>query len=66
MKIGFLLNISFLVGFIMSHIMVWLLDGTLVKTLAQLLNIKPYSFDKEVMQRILNKSVENVYHNITT
>jgi len=65
MKIGFLLNITFLAGFLIAHILIWLLDGTLVKTLAQLLNMKPFTFDKELLQRVVNQSVDNIYHNIT-
>ena len=38
MKIGFLLNIVLLLCFICSQVLIWLLDGTLVQGLAQLLD----------------------------
>ena len=38
MKIGFLLNIVLLLCFICSQVLIWLLDGTLVHSLAQLLD----------------------------
>ena len=37
MKIGFLLNITFLLSFICSQIMLWLLDGTLIQGLFKML-----------------------------
>ena len=38
MKIGFLLNIVLLLCFICSQALIWLLDGTLVHALTQLLD----------------------------
>ena len=38
MKIGFLLNIVLLLCFVCSQILIWLLDGTLVNSLVQLLD----------------------------
>ena len=38
MKIGFLLNIVLLLCFICSQVLIWLLDGTLVNSLVQLLD----------------------------
>ena len=37
MKIGFLLNITLLLSFVCSQLMIWLLDGTLIKGLSQIL-----------------------------
>ena len=39
MKIGFLLNLTFLLCFLVTQLLMWLLDGTLVHTIAELLNI---------------------------
>lgn len=39
MKIGFLLNVTFLLCFLVTQLLMWLLDGTLVNTFAELLNI---------------------------
>lgn len=41
MKIGFLLNLTFLLCFIITQLLIWLLDGTLIQTVAELLNIRP-------------------------
>ena len=38
MKIGFLLNIVLLLCFACSQVLIWLLEGTLVQSLAQLLD----------------------------
>ena len=38
MKIGFLLNIVLLLCFICSQVLIWLLEGTLVQSLASLLD----------------------------
>ena len=45
MKIGFLLNLTFLLCFIVTQLLIWLLDGTLVRTFAELLNMKPFIFE---------------------
>ena len=39
MKIGFLLNITLLLCFVCSYLLLWLIDGTLVRNLAQLFDI---------------------------
>ena len=38
MKIGFLVNLTLLLCFVCSQLLLWLIDGTLVRCLAQLLN----------------------------
>ena len=38
MKIGFLLNIMLLLCFAFSQVIIWLLEGTLVQSMAQLLD----------------------------
>ena len=46
MKIGFLLNIVLLLCFICSQALIWLLDGTLVNGLVQLLDRQSTVFRK--------------------
>ena len=62
MKIGFLLNLTFLLCFIFTQILIWLLDGTLVRTFAELLNMKPYIFDKNLLKSLTNQTSSNIYH----
>ena len=40
MKIGFLLNITLLLCFVCSQLLIWLIDGTLVRSMAELLNMQ--------------------------
>ena len=47
MKIGFLLNITLLLCFISAQLLKWLIDGTLVHSLAQLLNTETTLFYRE-------------------
>ena len=47
MKIGFLLNITLLLCFVSAQLLKWLIDGTLVHSLAQLLNTETTFFFKE-------------------
>lgn len=44
MKVGFLVNIMLLLCFICSQLLIWLIDGTLVKSLAELLNMQSSVF----------------------
>ena len=46
MKIGFLLNIVLLLCFICSQVLIWVLDGTLVNSLVQLLDKQSTVFRK--------------------
>ena len=46
MKVGFLVNIMLLLCFICSQLLIWLIDGTLVTTLAELLNMQTSVFNK--------------------
>ena len=39
MKIGFLLNITLLLCFLASQLLIWFIDGTLVRGLTQLLDM---------------------------
>lgn len=40
MKVGFLVNIMLLLCFVCSQLLIWLIDGTLVMSLAELLNME--------------------------
>eukprot|EP00347_Sterkiella_histriomuscorum_P016600 403352566 len=63
MKIGFLLNLTFLLCFIVTQLLIWLLDGTLVRTFAELLNMKPFIFDKEgLLRNLSNQTAASIYH----
>ena len=46
MKIGFLVNLTLLLCFLFSQLLLWVLDGTLVRSLAQLLNSQPQLFQE--------------------
>lgn len=63
MKIGFLLNLTFLLCFIVTQVLIWLLDGTLIKTFAELLNMKPFLFDKGQLSNLENQTSSQIYHN---
>jgi hypothetical protein len=39
MKIGLLLNISIFCGMLSGYLLVWILDGTLLRTLSKLMDI---------------------------
>ncbi len=54
MKIGFWLNIMFVLVFIFTQMLIWVLDGTIVKQFAQLLNKKPSTFEKEHLKELMN------------
>ncbi|TNV79179.1 hypothetical protein FGO68_gene15906 [Halteria grandinella] len=66
MKIGFLLNLTFLLCFIVTQLLIWLLDGTLVHTIAELLNIRPFSgtsiFERSSLKALENQTVASIYH----
>ena len=59
MKIGFLLNLTFLLCFLVTQLLMWLLDGTLIHSLVELLNIKPLAEAYEEGKRSILKSLEN-------
>ena len=40
MKIGFLLNLTFLLCFMVTQLLMWLLDGTLMQAMAELFNFR--------------------------
>lgn len=65
MKIGFLLNLTFLICFIVTHLLIWLLDGTLLRTFAELLNMKPFILDKSILKNLANQTSSSIYHNLT-
>ncbi len=44
MKVGFVVNIMLLLCFVCSQLLIWLVDGTLVMTLAELLNMQSNVF----------------------
>ena len=46
MKVGFLVNIMLLLCFVFSQLLIWLIDGTLVLTLAELLNMQTTVFTR--------------------
>lgn len=66
MKIGFLLNLTFLLCFIVTQVLIWLLDGTLVHTIAELLNIRPFSgssiLERSTLKALENQTVASIYH----
>lgn len=62
MKIGFLLNVTFLLCFVVTQLLVWLIDGTLVKTFAELLNMKPFLFDKSALKSLANQTSSSIFH----
>ncbi|CDW74034.1 UNKNOWN [Stylonychia lemnae] len=62
MKIGFLLNLTFLLCFIVTQLLIWLLDGTLVRTFAELLNMKPFIFEQSLLRNLANKTTASIYH----
>ena len=51
MKIGFLLNITLLLCFVCSYILLWLIDGTLVRNLVLLFDGNSSLLDPEHYQR---------------
>ena len=65
MKIGFLLNLTFLLCFIVTQMLIWLLDGTLVHTFAELLNMKPFILDKGILKNLANQTASSIFHNYT-
>ncbi len=67
MKIGFLLNVTFLLCFLVTQMLIWLLDGTLLHTIAGLLNMQnPFSLDEEFLLKSLpNQTVGSIFHNLT-
>lgn len=67
MKIGFLLNLTFLLCFLVTQLLVWLLDGTLVRTLAELLNIRPLGSlaERASLKALSNQTVASIFHNLT-
>jgi hypothetical protein len=67
MKIGFLLNVTFLLCFIVTQLLIWLLDGTLIRTMAELLNIRPFAsiFERNSLKSLSNQTVASIYHNLT-
>lgn len=66
MKVGFLLNLTFLLCFLVTQLLIWLLDGTLVRTFAELLNMKPFIFDKSALRNIASQTSSSIYHNNTS
>ena len=44
MKVGFVVNIMLLLCFVCSQLLIWLIDATLVMTLAELLNMQSNVF----------------------
>ena len=70
MKIGFLLNLTFLLCFIVTQLLIWLLDGTLVHTFAELLDIKPLFFSTSSghnthhagLKNLADQTVASIYH----
>ena len=50
MKIGFLLNLTFLLCFIMTQLLIWLLDGTLVGTFAEFLNMRGFDMESHSLK----------------
>jgi len=40
MKIGFLLNLTFLLCFMVTQLLMWILDGTLMHAMAELFNFR--------------------------
>ena len=47
MKVGFLVNIMLLLCFVCSQLLIWLIDGTLVNTLSELLNMQTTVFQRD-------------------
>ena len=39
-KLGFLMNLTFLLCIVITQALIWLLDGTILRTIIQTLNIK--------------------------
>ena len=39
-KLGFLMNLTFLLCIIITQLLIWVLDGTLLKAIINLLNIR--------------------------
>lgn len=67
MKIGFLLNLTLLLCFLVTQLLIWLLDGTLIQTVAELLNMsKPFSLDEASSQEYLSniglQTAASIFH----
>ena len=62
MKIGFLLNMTFLLCFVLTQLLIWVLDGTIVRTFAELINMRPYVFDRNELKGVANQTVGQIYH----
>ena len=57
MKIGFLLNITLLLSFVCSQLMIWLLDGTLIQSITQMLYRPSYMmYKREASNNLANAS----------
>ena len=62
MKIGFLLNLTFLLYFMITQLLMWLLDGTLMQSMGELFNIRPLQRGQS-LKSISNQTVANIFHN---
>ena len=68
-KLGFLMNLTFLLCIVVTQLLIWVVDGTLLKTIINLLNIrKQYSTnDRNSMEKDLMRNLEsmmngNIFH----
>lgn len=62
MKIGFLLNLTFLLCFMVTQLLMWLLDGTLMQAMAELFNFRSLTQDNH-LKGLSNQTVASIFHN---
>ena len=61
-KLGFLMNLTFLLCIVITQLLIWVLDGTFLKTLLNLLNIRKQhsSHDKVQLEKELMRNLESM------
>ena len=65
MKIGFLLNLTLLLCLLITQVLIWLVDGTLMDVFAQLLQIRPFVIEQEQgsLSKLGSQTVTSIFHN---
>lgn len=63
MKVGFLINIMLLLFFFCTQFLIWLVDGTLVMTLLDLLDMESTVFTRSSAWNQYQTAVRNSVHN---
>ena len=63
-KLGFLMNLTFLLCIIITQLLIWVVDGTFLKTLLNLLNIRKnyQGIDKNSMEKEMMRNLESMFN----